>query len=174
MTSANTRDTTIKATRAVMTSMGLSFGAIRSGSIQDCNDRRPAWHTANGDQLGPSQRIQAPGGREPGEAELGPILQRQLELRRSVPTRQEPADRRNLEGSPREPGGREPPAPRDRPIQRPMLRPGLRLQEIQDGDDRFTTRLLIHFPTQDRVQLGALGCSAGSPRTPVGPTNSRR
>ena len=83
---------------------------VRRVSFQDCNNRRPAWRPTDGDQPGPLQLIQAPGGREPGEAELGPIVQRQLELGRSAPTRQEPTDRRNLEGSPREPGGREPPS----------------------------------------------------------------
>jgi hypothetical protein len=48
---------------------------VRRGHIHDCNDRRPAWHTADGNQTGPFQLSQAPGGREPGEAELGPIVQ---------------------------------------------------------------------------------------------------
>jgi hypothetical protein len=61
---------------------------VRRAYLQDCNDRTPAWHTANTDQPGPLQLIQAPGGREPGETELGPTLQRQVEIGRSPPSRQ--------------------------------------------------------------------------------------
>src|SRR5262249_51221090 len=57
-----------------------------------------------------------------------------------------------LEGLPWEPGGREPPCPRDRPIQRPMPRPGLRLREIRDGDGQLATGL-----PGDGEQPGQLG-----------------
>src|SRR5262249_10027136 len=80
-------------------------------------------------------------GREPRKPELRPIADRQLELARSLPTGQEPADRRDLEGPPREPRGREPPGPRDRPIERPMARPGARLRKIQDGNGQLSARL---------------------------------
>ncbi len=84
--------------------------------VEDRDDRRPARLADDRDQPGTFQLIQAPGGREPGEAEIGPILQRQLEFGRSIPTRQEPTDGPKLEGLPGESGGREPPAPRCGPM----------------------------------------------------------
>ena len=54
--------------------------SVLHGNIQDCNDWTPAWHTAGGDQLGPLQFVQAPGGRETGEAEFGPIVQGRVEI----------------------------------------------------------------------------------------------
>lgn len=109
--------------------------------LQDCNDRRPASHTADGDQFGPLRLIQAPRGREPGEAAHWPFVQSQLDFGRSIPTRREPAGRRNLKGFPPKPRVREPPAPTDRPAQRPTPRPGVQLREIKDGDRQHATRL---------------------------------
>ena len=45
---------------------------VRRAYLQDCNDRTPAWHTANRDQPGPLQLIQAPGRREPGRDRTRP------------------------------------------------------------------------------------------------------
>ncbi len=50
------------------------------------------------------------------------------------------------------PGGRGPPTPWGRPVERPALRSGLRLREIQHGDRRFATRL-----PRGRQQPGQLG-----------------
>jgi hypothetical protein len=139
--------------------------------VQDCNIRRPAWRPTYGDQPGPRQLIQAPRGRETGEAEFGPTIQRELEIGRPAPTRQEPTDRRNLEGPPREPGGREPPTPRNRTEQRPMLRPGLRLREIQDGDRQLATRL--PFDGQQPGQLGRIDAASGRPTCDPQPVGNR-
>ncbi len=131
-----------------------SLSTISSRSVQDRHDPRPTRPCRNRHRPGPLQCSQAPGGREPGEAELGPIFQRQLKLRRSAPTRQEPTDGADLEGLPGESGGREPRAPRDRPVRRPTLRPGLRAREIQDGDRLHAARLPFH--DQEPGQIGGM------------------
>ena len=129
--------------------------------IQDCNNRRPAWHTADGDQLGPFQLIQAPGGREPGEAELGPIIQRQLELGRSVPTRQETTHRRSLRAFLGGATSLEPRVSRNRPVQWPTLStrspaprdPRQRPRRLQPGSRRTASQNRLTLP---RVSHGGL------------------
>src|SRR5262249_28366187 len=95
------------------------------------------------------------------------------ETGRSLPTGQEPTDRCDLEGLPREPGGREPPSPRDRPIQRPTLRSSLRLRGIRDGDHQLMTRL-----PGDGEQAGQLrrmeARSSRAERDPQTPGNIRQ
>ena len=127
--------------------------------LPDRHDRRPAWRPGHGDQLGPFQFFQAPGGREPGEAEIRPTVQHQLESGRSLPTRQQPTDGPNLERLPGKPRGWEPPAPRDRPVQRPLIRLGLRPREIQDGNGQLATRLPFHG--QEPGQLRRVEAPAG-------------
>src|SRR5262249_10913038 len=99
------------------------------------------WPTRNRDQPGLLQCIYAPRGRESGEIQLQPAIERQLEFGRTFATRQEPANRSNLEGLSWEPTGREPPAPRNPPVQRLTLRSGFRLREVQNGDHQLPTRL---------------------------------
>jgi hypothetical protein len=51
----------------------LSTSSVRHCGIPYCNDRRPVWRPNDGDQLSPFSFVQATGGREAGEAELGRI-----------------------------------------------------------------------------------------------------
>ena len=50
--------------------------SVRRSRIQNFNDRRPPRSSARRNQPGPFECIQAPRGREPRQAELGPTIQR--------------------------------------------------------------------------------------------------